>query len=195
MEEEIWKPISDYEGLYEVSNLGRVKSLNYRHTGKEKILSPVKGVSGYLRVNLYKGGKCKEYYIHRLVLMTFNPVVDMDRLEINHLDEDKTSNVLENLEWCDRSYNINYGTHNARVAEKQYIPVVQLSIEGRYIRSWKGTNDAEREEGFNHGNINSCCRGRLKTHGGYKWQYLHDYISQIDPRIKKVILFDKEYEF
>ena len=178
MDEEIWKDIKGFEGKFQVSNCGRVKSLNYRRTGKEKILCPFNNMHGYLQINLWKGGKYKTYKVHRLVLMTFSPVADMDKLDINHKDECKTNNNLSNLEWCTRGYNNNYGTHNARVAEKKSIPIVQLTIGGKYIRSWKSAHDAERTGGFNNGNINNCCKGRHKTHGGFRWMYLSEFLDR-----------------
>ena len=189
---EEWRAINGYEGLYEVSNMGRVKSLNYRHTGKKHILKPGKDGWGYLFIYLCKEGSRKKYTIHRLVLTTYNPVENMDKLQVNHINEKKADNRLDNLEWMTCKENCNHGTRNARVAEKNSIPIVQLSLDGKYIRSWKSSHEAERD-GFNRGNINSCCKGRLKTHGGFRWCYLYSYISKIDPRIKKVILFDKEY--
>lgn len=197
MEEE-WRDIKGYEGLYEVSNMGRVKSLNYGRTGKSKILRPNETRLGYLRICLCKYGKHKIYWVHRLVLMTFNPNPDMKSLEVNHIDEDKTNNRLENLEWVTRKENINHGTRNDRVAEKMTngknsIPVVQLSLEGKFIKAYKSAMDAEREGSFHNSNIIACCKGRYKTHGGFRWCYLYAYISKIDTRIKKIILFDKEY--
>ena len=125
MKGEIWKPVRNYEGLYEVSNLGRVRSLERKvwNSGKgcyvtvpERILKAGKA-KGYLRVRLYKEGKVKNYYVHRLVGQEFleNP---MGYTELNHLDEDKENNRADNLEFCSKSYNINYGTRNKRVAEK-----------------------------------------------------------------------------
>ena len=189
MEEEIWKDIKGFEGKYKVSNWGRVKSLVDNH-GKfrEKILSLSKNTWGYLQVGLSKAGTRKGYTIHRLVLSTFNPIDGIENLEINHIDEDKTNNRLENLEWCDRSYNNNYGTRNDRISEKltngkKSTPIVQLSIEGKYIRSYKNASDAERECGFNRCNINKCCNNKYSSEGnniykGYRWMYLSEYMDK-----------------
>lgn len=115
---EIWKDIEGYEGCYQVSNFGNVKSLNYMHTGKEQILKLKTKKSGYLQVNLCKDGKIKTYTIHRLVAKAF--VENPDNLpQVNHIDEDKTNNRFDNLEWCDQKYNNNYGTHNIRVTESR----------------------------------------------------------------------------
>ena len=180
--QEIWRDVKGYEGLYAVSNWGRVKSLNYRHTGKEKILRPGKHVDGYLSVVLCRCGRPKMYRVNRLVLSTFNPIDGMENLDCNHLDENKLNNRLENLEWVTHKENCNHGTRNDRVAEKQSIPIVQLSLEDKYIRSWKSSYDAERG-GFNHGNINSCCKNKFNREGnniykGFKWMYLSEFLDK-----------------
>ena len=194
-EEEIWCDVRGYEGLYQVSNWGRVKSLNYKHTGKEGILKPGKTKRGYLYVSLCKEEKRKKHYIHRLVLQNFSPVENMDELQVNHINENKEKNYLSNLEWCTCKENCNHGTRNARAAEKKSIPIAQLTLDGKFVKAWKSIHDAEREGGFDQGNINKCCQGKFKTHKGYKWQYLYEYIHNIDHRIKKVILFEKEYTY
>lgn len=194
---EIWKDIENYYGLYQVSNIGNVKSLNYRHTGEEKIRKPSVDGKGYLIVNLFKNGKRKMLNVHRLVLMAFNPVENMDKLEVNHKDENKKNNNLDNLEWCSRSYNINYGTRNQRSAQSRSIPVVQIDpTTNKVINVYCSASEAERQTEFNQSNISKCCKNKLNRPGnniykGYKWQYMSDYIKSIDSRIKKVILFDK----
>ena len=194
MEEE-WRAINDYEGLYEVSNMGRVRSLGNgcSNNSKERILKPGKDGKCYLFVVLCKNGERKRYKVHRLVLMTFAPCDNMKSLQVNHIDEDKTNNRLSNLEWCTCKENINHGTHNDRMAENKSIPIAQLTLDGKLVNVWKSSKDAERGGGFNNSHIISCCKGSYKTHGGFRWCYLYEYISKIDPRIKKVILFDKEY--
>ena len=117
-ETEIWKPKKDYEGLYEVSNLGRVKSLGNGKSinSKEGILKPGKIKQGYLQVTLCKNRKQKRFLVHRLVAEAFLP--NPENLPfINHKDEDKTNNSVDNLEYCTREYNNNYGTRNERVAK------------------------------------------------------------------------------
>ena len=115
---EEWRPIEGYEGLYEVSNTGRVRSLDrycYRlHKGK--VLSPAKDTDGYLQVVLHCNGKQHQRKVHRLVAQAF--IENPDNLpEVNHKDEDKTNNRVDNLEWCDRSYNINYGSRKDKVRD------------------------------------------------------------------------------
>ena len=188
---EIWKDIKEYEGLYQVSNIGNVKSLNYHRTKEEKIRKPKVDRDGYLTLMLCKNGKCKNLKVHRLVLMTFNPIDNMDKFDVNHKDEDKQNNCLSNLEWCDKSYNNNYGTRTQRTEK----PVVQLDRNSNeIINVFNSAMEADRQ-GFDKGNISRCCNGKRKTHGGYKWMYLSDYIKSIDSRIKKVELFDREYNY
>ena len=124
MNEEIWRPIEGYEGLYEVSNLGRVRSLDRYVKGKGKsyrlhkgkVLSSAKDTIGYLFVILHCNGKCKTIRVHRLVAEAFIPAVE-GLSEVNHKDEDKTNNRVENLEWCSHKYNMNFGTRNIRAKE------------------------------------------------------------------------------
>ena len=128
IEIEEFRDIPGYEGLYEVSNLGRVRSLE-----TERILKPSKNTWGYLFVSLYKNGIKKAVRIHRLVALAFIP--NPDNLPcINHKDEDKTNNTVDNLEWCDDKYNANYGTRNERIAEKTRKPVLQFDLLGNFIR-------------------------------------------------------------
>lgn len=193
---EIWKDIKEYEGLYQISNKGNVKSLNYRRTGKERILKPMVIRNGYLQVGLYKNGKCKMLKVHRLVLMTFAPISNMDKLEVNHKDENSQNNSLDNLEWCNKSYNINYGTRTQRSAQSHSIPVVQLDpTTNEVINVYCSAMEAEKQ-GFHNGNISNCCKNKFNRTGnniylGYKWQYMSDYIKSIDSRITKVELFEK----
>lgn len=117
-ETEIWKDVEGYEGLYQVSNFGRVKSLNYRGLGKEKVLKQGKHKQGYLLVHLYKDNKQKTSTVHKLVALAFleNPY---NFPQVNHKDENKENNKVENLEFCSARYNINYGTRSERVSEKR----------------------------------------------------------------------------
>ena len=173
MKGEIWKDIEGYEGLYQVSNMGRVKSLNYHRTGKEGILEGYDNGYGYLQVQLWKDGKDKKCRINRLVAQAFleNPEGYTD---VNHKNEDKTNNCVENLEWCSRSYNINHGTRNKRVAEKNSKPVFSVDKETGLIMYWESAKEAERCTGINNGNIINCCKGRAKSAGGHYWFYADD---------------------
>lgn len=169
MENEIWKDIEGYEG-YQVSNMGRVKSLNYNHTGKEKIKKQLKLPNGYLQVNLWKNRKRKQFLVHRLVACAFIPN-PLNLPQVNHRNERKTENFVENLEWCDRKYNCNYGTRNQRVVEKNSKPVIQYDQDGNFIREWPSTQEIERSLGYSHTGISFCCCGKYKQAYGYIWRY------------------------
>ena len=167
---EIWKDIEGYEGLYQVSNMGRVKSLGNNKTRKEKILKSSKNNRGYLCVNLYKDGLVKNYLIHRLVASAFidNP---NNLPQVNHKDENPKNNYGDNLEYCDSKYNMNYGTRTERVAKAKSIPILQFTLDGEFIRKWDSIADVEKELGFNHSSINMCCKGKYKNAYGYRWSY------------------------
>lgn len=197
MEEE-WRDIAGYEGLYKVSNLGRVKSLgngnsNNSNNCKERILKAGKNSRGYLQVHLCKNGKYKTYKIHRLVAIVFIPNPN-NLPQVNHKDENKENNYVENLEWCDRKYNVNYGTRNKRVTEKlrgrkhseehnkkvaekltnnpkTSKPVIGISKVSGLITEYPSIMEAERVTGVSCGHIVHCCKGNRKSAGGYIWQY------------------------
>ena len=164
---EVWKDVSGYEGLYQVSDKGRIKSLKFR---KERILKPGRDTCGYLHVILWKNGRKKLCKVHRLVAKVF--ISNPDNLPmINHKDENPSNNRVENLEWCSAKYNINYGTRTQRQVEKLSKPVLQYTLDGELIREWKSTMDVQRNLGYSHGNISSCCTGRYKSANGFNWKY------------------------
>lgn len=169
---EEWKDIEGYEGLYQVSNLGRVKSLGNDKSRREKILKPRKNNKGRFQVSLCKNGK-QDKLVHQLVLKAFvsNPG---NLSDVNHKDENPENNRLDNLEWCTRKYNINYGTHNERMKKnmtgpKKSKPV--LCVETGVVYS--SAKEAQRRTGANQSAIIACCRGKYgcKTVKGYHWQY------------------------
>lgn len=165
MKKEYWKPVVGYEGHYQVSNFGRVKSIKF---GKEIILKQkIKG--GYYCVNLSKNNKVKTYLVHRLVAEAF--ISNPDNLpQVNHKDEDKTNNIYTNLEWCDAKYNTNFGTCIERRSKKKSKPVLQYDLEGNFIREWKSVTECGMN-GFNQGNVAACCRGELKKYKDFIWKY------------------------
>ena len=165
---ETWKPIAGYEGLYEVSDLGRIKSLKY---GKEKIMKPQKINNGYLLVELYKDGHKKQKYVHRLVADAF--IQNPNNLEtVNHKDEVKTNNAASNLEWMTKRDNNNYGTRNKRITESLSKQVQMFDKStGELLVTFPSTNEADRVTGINKGNISKCCLGKYKSSGGYIWRY------------------------
>lgn len=166
---EQWKDIKGYEGLYQISDEGRVKSLYFK---KEKILKP-HVTKGYLTVRLYKNKIGKDYYIHCLVMDTFNPTDD-NNLERNHIDENKFNNKLNNLEWVAHKENINKGTVISRIAESQKGEKSSRSKQVLCIELNKifgSLREAERELKIPATNISKACRGIYKTAGSYHWEY------------------------
>lgn len=183
---EIWRPIVGYEGLYEVSNYGRIRSservevmphprnqdktLTRRH--KEKILKPrVDSKQKYYRICLRKNGCSTDYLVHRLVAETFIPNPD-GLPQVNHKDENPANNSVCNLEWCSRQYNINYGTARERQAQKIGKKVGCFSKGGQFINSYSSAKEAAEITGISAPYIGECCRGKDCFPGGYKWRYL-----------------------
>lgn len=163
--EEIWKDIEGFNGDYWVSNLGNVKSLK---RGNKRLLKPRKQ-SGYYKVVLYNNEK-HEYAIHRLVATAF--ISNPDNLpQVNHKDENKANNRVDNLEWCTQEYNVNYGTGNKKRARSKSKKVLQFKPDGTFVKEWKSTMDVQRNLGFEHANISRCCRNIRKTAHGYLWKY------------------------
>ena len=149
--------------MYEVSDQGRVRSLKF---GKERIMKQLITPKGYIRVGLRKNGYQKMYLVHRLVAQTFIPNPD-NLTEVNHKDEDKINNKVSNLEWCDRKYNINYGTRTDRCSKQ----VIQFTKDGVFVREWKSTRDVERNLGYFHSYISKCCNGRYKSAYNFIWKF------------------------
>ena len=166
MKNENWKAIAEYEGLYEVSDLGRVKSLGNDKSRKEKILKPQKDTGGYLLVSLYKDGHKKQLLVHRLVAEAF--IKNPNNLEtINHKDEDKTNNTVSNLEWMSREDNVAYSQPQWA---KRSVQMFDKST-GELLATFYSTREAERVTGIAQSNIRSCCNGKRKSAGGYIWRY------------------------
>ena len=172
--EEIWKPVRNYEGLYEVSNMGKVKSLNYRKTGKERILKVGYDECGYPLVALCKEGKMKTYRVHRLVGQAFCENL-MGYTELNHIDEDKQNNRADNLEWCSRQYNVTYNGRakkaGKKIGKKLSKPVYSINKESGLITYWESAIVASRQLNISQSSIWQCCNGRRKSAGGYYWHY------------------------
>lgn len=169
---EEWKPIKGYEGLYEVSNLGRVKSLGKgkNRNSKGRILKAHKSSKDYLYARLCKEGKTKSYYVHRLVAIAFvdNPE---GYNEVNHKDENKENNCADNLEWCNRQYNMTYNGRAKRVAEKLKKPIFSVDKESGLIMYWESTREAERCTGISNVSICNCLKGKRNSAGGFLWFY------------------------
>ena len=168
---EIYKDIVGYEGKYQVSNLGNVKSLNYHRSGKEKVLTPFHKPNGYMTITLWKDNSGHTKHIHRLVAETF--IENPDNLpEVNHIDENKENNRIDNLEWCNSKYNMNYGEGaHKKSAENHKKTVEQYDLQGNFIKEWRSATDIHKELGFSNSNIAKCCRNKSKTAYGYIWRY------------------------
>lgn len=154
------KDIKGYEGLYAVTSCGKVWSYK-----RSKFLSQRYDKDGYPRIDLYKDGKAKTYFIHRLVAEAYIP--NLDNLpQINHKDEDRTNNSVNNLEWCSAQYNVNYGTRTERAMQGVRKPVLCVELN-KVFRSQK---EAAEELGLVATCIGRCCKGKQKTTGGYHFQ-------------------------
>lgn len=182
---EVWKDIEGYEGIYQVSNLGRVRSLDRKvatvhsalRTIKGKTLVPWTDKYGYLHVNLWSECKMKSQMVHRLVAGAFIPNPD-NMQEVNHKDEDKKNNRADNLEWCNTRYNINYGTRTKKVSTTRISQAIlgkgveQLTISGEHVRTYDSIREASRATGADKAVIVRCCKGKTQTAGGYRWRYI-----------------------
>jgi len=164
LENEVWKDVPDYNGKYQVSSLGRVKK-------GDKLLTIGYGAHGYRRVNLTKGkNELKTWSLHRLIAITFIPNPNCYP-EINHKDENKNNNSVENLEWCTREYNCSYGNRNIKCADNNRSKqVYQYSKDYTLVKIWDKISDAERN-GFCSPNIIACCKGKTKHHKNFIWSY------------------------
>ena len=184
--EETWRDIKGYEGRYQVSDMGRVKSLKrtvvlksgFKRTIRERILKIQTDKDGYLQVGLCNGsGKRKTVKVHRLVCEAFhkNP---KNKPCVNHIDENKTNNVASNLEWCTVKENNNYGTRTAKavkaIAKALSKPVGQYTSKGELVKVWQSTREVQRQLGFNQSNICKVAQGKRKTAYGYIWEYIDE---------------------
>lgn len=185
---EIWKPITGYEGLYEVSDLGRVRGLNrivkksngYNYNSKGRILRPRNKPNGYLFVSLHKLCKPMNLFIHRIVAEAFIPNPE-GKKTVNHKNGIKTDNRVENLEWTTYSENhlhsfrelhrISGSKGRSGALSKCSKPVVQFTKNGEFVAEYTGQYEAARKTGINRECISSCCRGVYKSAGGFIWRY------------------------
>lgn len=179
---EQWKDIEGYNGLYQVSNTGKVISLNWKRTGQIKEMCLKSHNKGYQQIELVdKNGKKKTHLVHRLVATAF--IENPNGLPmINHKDENKLNNNVENLEWCDSSYNAKYYADRhikgrprefkpSEIYHKRSTPIIQTTLSGEYIRTWENDVSIKHELGVNDWSITQCCRGKRKTAYGFKWHY------------------------
>ena len=211
MQQEIWKDIEGYEGLYQVSNLGRVKSLGFDKWHKGRLIKAhFDGLKHYLFVQLYKNGVCKKINVHRLVATAFVPNPN-NLPQVNHKDEGKTNNQADNLEWCTNKYNINYNNgaamkraiktryerHNVndlvakikatKIKNESYSaerPVNQFTWQGVFVERFISATQASKATGVHRNVISRCCMGKHKQGGGFIWLYDED-IDKIGERTLK----------
>lgn len=169
--EEIWKDI-DPEGIYKISNLGRVRT-TIRQGCSVEFLKPIVNYKGYLTVDLRWDGKRHHATVHRLVALAFIPNPN-NYPEINHKDEDKTNNRVDNLEWCDHWYNIHYGTGIERGKEAMKKDVNQYDKQGNFIKCWHGVSSAASALKIDSSCIVRCCNGETRTYRGFIWLYVDD---------------------
>lgn len=175
--EETWKDCKHYEGLYEVSTIGRVKN---KKTGK--ILKQCMESSGYYKVNLYKYGKVKNESVHRLVALTFIDNPD-SKPQVNHIDGDKLNNEVTNLEWATQSENMKHaydnGLHYISDYQKQRIRESNITKKSKAVRCietntiYLSANEAQRQTEISQGSISHCCNGVRNTAGGFHWEYVN----------------------
>ena len=164
---EIWKDIPDYEGIYQVSNLGNIKSFTKVSNGH--ILKPCIS-KGYKYVCLNKNGKHKNYAVHRLVALAFvkNPY---GYKVVNHKDENKLNNNADNLEWCTSHYNFNYGTSRLRQGISSGKPVEQLTLDDVPVAVYYSSEFAAKINNCDSSSIHKCCTGKRKSTAGFHWRY------------------------
>lgn len=179
LHKELWCDIKDFEGLYEVSNYGRVRSYdkvvnaanNSTRIIKGKIMSLTNSEGGYLKVGLTKNKKVYNKCIHRLVGLHFieNP---NNYLELNHIDKNKTNNYYYNLEWCTRKQNNDHSQITQKLNSSKKVKVGQYNKNNELLKIWEGMREAACELGYkNHTGISKCCRGLSKTYKSYIWKY------------------------
>ena len=171
---EIWKDIKGFEGLYQVSNFGRIKSLERINVlgrrVKERILKPKINSCGYYQAQLCKNSKVRHYMVHRLVYEAFNGQIP-ENMQVNHINEIKADNRLENLNLMTPKENTNFGTGIERRAKKRSKVVLQFDLNDKLIKEYQSAHQVERETGFGNSYIVKCCKGNRKQAYGFKWKY------------------------
>lgn len=177
--DEIWKDVVGYEGYYQVSNFGNLRSVDRIVPDKKNGTRLLKGTdlklrrnnnNPYLCISFCREGKYKRMLVHRVVALAFLPNPN-GYPEVNHKDEDVTNNRADNLEWCSSKYNANYGSRNEKLSKFPRKPIVQKDMQGNVIRHWDYIKGASDELGIDSSEIVRTCKGRKKSYAGYKWEY------------------------
>lgn len=200
--QEIWKDISGYEGIYQVSNFGNIKSLERYFPTKnpkkpiahinEKILKLRTDKKGYLNVGLTKNGKFRTIQVHRIVAEAFIPNPE-NMPQVNHKDENKSNNNVNNLEWCSRKYNCNYGTRNLKIGKSSCKNrVIQCDLEGNPIKIFKNGKEAGLAFGKDPSSIYACCVGKQLTAFGYRWCHEGKTLVLLHDCCKCVLKYDEK---
>jgi hypothetical protein len=174
---EIWKPVLDYEGLYEVSNLGNIRSLehvsintkNVKQIFKSMTLKPYFNNKGYLNVSLCKNGKRSTLKLHRLVGIAFIPNND-NKPTINHIDGIKTHNYVDNLEWNTYAEN-NQHAYDNKLKISYGLTIIQYDLNDIKINEFNSILESQKQTNIGHMSIRRCCRNEQKTAGKYKWKF------------------------
>lgn len=171
--DEIWKPISGYENLYEISNLGNIRS-HHNYRSKNHLITP-RLKQGYYQIGLRKNSKRKWFLVHRLVAKTF--ISNPNNLPcVNHKDENKLNNSVENLEWCTYHYNNTYGDRINKCVEKTSIPVLKYTLDGKFICRYKSASEAARQNNCDVSSLAKCCRQINKTTKGFVYRYEREVV-------------------
>ena len=168
--QEIWKDVIGYEGKYQISNLGNVKSLKSFDLNGKPIILKTHDVRGYVAVNLYQNNKIENALVHRLVAIHFIPN-ENNYKEVNHKDENKRNNCVDNLEWCTHKYNMNYATQRIRHGINTGNPINQFTLDGFHVATYYSAEFASKISGIDASSIIKCCRKKRKSAGGYKWEF------------------------
>lgn len=182
MNEEIWKNIDDYEGLYQISSIGKLKRTegydSRGHYRKEKILKPKIDKDGYYEYALSKNGKVRYFRAHRLVAEAFIPNPE-NKPCIDHINCIRSDNRIENLKWCTNKENHNNPLSIVNHSRANYIPIIQYSLNGEILKIWDSAITAENNTNTHHQAIAKCCKNRYgcKSAGGCKWRYLEDQLA------------------
>lgn len=155
------KDIAGYEGLYAVTSCGKVWSYKRKKFKAQRLRK-----DGYMDINLYKDGKSKSFLTHRLVAQAYLPN-PLGLSDVNHLDENRAHNWVNNLQWCSHKDNTNYGTHNERIAKARSKPIYCVELD----KTFESATKAAEELNLHQGNITKCCKGKRKTAGKLHWEY------------------------